>query len=228
MTMRTAILTASLLLSSLASAAEPDVATPVPNPPVRNDYLFPGGGNVSLTGATGLPFAASGEVSVGIGSRFAAGAIIAAGPFPGGVVFGVNPRVDVVHVGAMRLVVDSPLLWYPALNGSDNWVLWRPMARIQGTTGRVGLYVSAGALFAKMVGASPAQGPIIPYGGSGLPSGVQQGSVWNTWGTGATFALSSRTSIFWEGFVIANGFQLAGQDWFRLPANSLLGLTTTL
>ena len=216
---------ASATIASTALAAEPDA--PAAARPY-DDYLFPGGGHVSATAATGLPYAALGEVSVGIGDRFAAGAVVAGGPFLGGFATGVYPRVDVVHAGPMRLVLEAPFVWYPGLQNDDNWIVLRPMARIEGDAGRVRVHASVGAMWATMVGAAPAKGPITPYGGAGLPSGVQQGSVWNTAGGGLAVATSGRTSVFAEGFLIMDGVDLAGPEWFALPLGAFVGVTTTL
>ena len=179
----------SMFVPSVARAED----APPSTDPARADYLFPGHGNVGASLATGAPFAALGELSVGIGDRFAAGAIVGAGPFSGGVVTGVRPRVDALHVGPMRLVCEMPVLWYPGLQGADNWMLVKPQARIEGSAGVLRLHVSAGALGAKMIG-EPDGKPIRPYGGSGasLPSGVQEGRLWNTFGAGAALALSIR------------------------------------
>lgn len=81
-----------------------------PSEPARADYLFPGHGNLGASVATGAPFAAIGELSVGLGDRFAAGAIVGAGPFKGGVVAGLRPRGDIIHVGPLRLGAEMPVL----------------------------------------------------------------------------------------------------------------------
>jgi hypothetical protein len=216
----------SVAAPSTAQATEPDV----PPAPARadDDFLFPGNGDVSITAATGLPFAALGEVSVGLGDRFAVGALVAGGPFIGGFALGANPRIDALHLGPMRLVLEVPVIWYPGLEGNDNWMVVRPMARIEGKAGRLRVHGSVGAMAAKMIGASAVSGPITPYGGQGLPSGVQQGSVWNTAGGGAAVALSSRASFFAEGFLILRGVNLAGPEWFRLPLGAFAGISTTL
>jgi hypothetical protein len=225
--MRTLKLTMALLLvASVAHAAEPDTVTAAPH--AYNDYLFPGTGNVSVTAATGLPFAALGEVSVGIGDRLAVGGLVAGGPFVGGFATGIYPRVDMVHAGPMRLVLESPVIWYPGLEGNDNWMVVRPMARIEGSSGRVHVHGSVGAMWAQMIGASPVSGPIAPYGGSGLPSGVQRGALWNTAGGGLAVAMSPRTSVFAEGFLIMHGLELAGPEWFNLPGGVFVGVSSTL
>jgi hypothetical protein len=211
----------------IAASAHAETPANVTAKAEYNDFLFPHAGEVSLTGSTGIPFAALGEIGVGITDRIAVGALAAGGPFAGGVVFGIYPRFDVVHVGPMRLVLESAALWYPALNGADNWFLVRPMMRVEGHTGRVRIHGSAGAIVAKMAG-EPVQGPIAPYGGNGLPSGVQQGAAWNTWGGGIAVALSKRTSVFAEGFVLCRGFELAGTEWFQVPFDSFVGVSTTL
>jgi hypothetical protein len=193
-----------------------------------NDFLFPGNGKLSLTGATGLPYAALGEVSVGIGDRLAVGGIVAGGPFLGGFATGVYPRVDAAHLGPFRIVLEMPVVWYPDLQNTDNWVVVRPDVRIEAKAGAFRVHASVGALAAKMIGASPVSGPITPYGGAGLPAGVQQGAVWNTAGTGVALSVSQTTSVFAEGFVILRGVELAGPEWFALPCGVFLGVTTRL
>jgi hypothetical protein len=207
-----------------AEDAAPQAATARP----YNDFLFPGSGNVSVTASTGVPYTALGEVSVGIGDRFAVGGLVTGGPFLGGVAVGINPRVDAVRFGPMRLVLEAPVVWYPDVQNTDNWVLIHPDARIEGKAGRFRVHGSVGALYAKMVGAQPVAGPVAPYGGAGLPSGVQQGALWNTTGAGVAFAMSPSTSVFAEGFVMTQGLQAAGTGWFALPGAAFVGLTTTL
>ena len=219
-----AIAVASMFASLVARAEDLP-----PKEPARADYLFPGHGNVGASLATGAPFAAIGELSIGAGDRFAAGALVGAGPFSGGVVAGVRPRVDALHVGPMRLVLEMPVLWYPGINGAENWMLAKPQVRIEGTTGAFRAHVSAGILGAKMIG-EPDGRPARPYGGTGagLPSGVQEGMLWNTFGAGAALALSSRTSVFLEGSVLMKGLSIAGPEWFRIPLNVALGVSTVL
>jgi len=193
-----------------------------------NDFLFPGNGKVSLTATTGLLFAALGEVSVGVGDRFAAGVLVTGGPFLGGLATGIYPRVDAVHFGPMRLVLEAPVIWYPNLDNTDNWVVARPDVRLEGKAGRFRVHASVGAMWAKMIGAPAVQGPIAAYGGGGLPSGVQHGAVWDTAGCGVAFAFSPRASVFAEGFLILRGVDLAGPEWFDFPLGAFFGVTTTL
>ncbi|HEY1691651.1 MAG TPA: hypothetical protein VGG39_05800 [Polyangiaceae bacterium] len=221
-----AVLVAAVAFPSTARADED--AAPQAASRADNDFLFPGDGKVSLTGSTGLPYAALGEVSVGVGDRLAVGGLVAGGPFLGGFATGVYPRLDVAHFGPMRLVLEAPVVWYPDLQNTDNWIVARPDVRIEGRTGHVRIHASAGAMYAKMIGATPVQGPVAAYGGNGLPSGVQQGTVWNTAGAGVALALSPRTSVFAEGFLILHGVELAGPEWFALPCGSFLGVSTTL
>jgi hypothetical protein len=220
-----AVVATALFTSSTVGAAE---AAEAEAP--RADYLFPGGGNVGASIATGAPFAAIGEISVGVGDRFAAGALVGAGPFSGGVVAGVRPRVDALHLGPMRLVLEAPVLWYPGLNGADNWMLAKPQARFEGTAGAFRAHASIGVLGAKMIGGERDGRPIRPYGGTGagLPSGVQEGMFWNTFGAGAALALSARTALFLDASVLMNGLSVAGPEWFRVPFAVALGVSTVL
>lgn len=111
--MRSTFLTVVLFLTTVgpsftkvAHAGEGDAAN-APRP-ADNDFLFPGNGKVSLTATTGLPFAALGEVSLGVSDRFAAGGVIAGGPFLGGVATGIHLRLDALRGGPMRLLLEGP------------------------------------------------------------------------------------------------------------------------
>jgi hypothetical protein len=193
-----------------------------------NDFLFPGDGKLSLTGTTGLPYAALGEVSIGIGDRLAVGVLVAGGPFLGGMATGVYPRFDAAHFGPVRIVFEAPVIWYPDLQNTDNWVLARPDVRIEAKAGAFRVHGSLGAMAAKMIGAAPVAGPIAAYGGAGLPAGVQEGAVWNTAGAGVALSVSPATSVFAEGFLILHGVELAGPEWFELPCVVFLGVATGL
>src|ERR1700733_11631615 len=95
--------TMTFLLLSFGPVHTAPASEEAAKPASYSDYLFPGSGRVSATASTGLPFAALGEISVGIGDRVAAGAFVAGGPFVGGMAVGLYPRVDALHVGPMRL-----------------------------------------------------------------------------------------------------------------------------
>lgn len=218
---RTRFLTLPLVLLTLLSPFAKSARA-------ESDFLFPGNGKAALTATTGLPFAALGEVSLGVGEHFAAGVLVAGGPFLGGLATGFRPRVDALHFGPMRLVLEAPVVWYPALENTDNWIVARPDVRLEGKAGRFRIHASAGAMWAKMIGAPAVQGPIAAYGGGGLPSGVQHGAVWNTAGGGIAFALSPRASVFAEGFLILRGVKLAGPEWFAFPLGAFFGVATTL
>src|SRR5688572_5933359 len=74
-------------------------------PAVRrvHDPSFPGGGHLSTSLATGVPFPALGEVALGIGDRFAVGVIGGATPkVPG---FGIRPRLALFDTGRVRGIV---------------------------------------------------------------------------------------------------------------------------
>jgi len=226
--MKLSIIFSLLLATSAAAAQTRNVDASKPEETKLADYYFPGNGKIAVTASTGFPFMAGGEVALGLGSRVAVGARAAGGPFPGSIVFSAAPRFDVVHLGPMRVIIDTPMLWYPGITTGDNWFIWRPSLRIEGVAGRVRVHGSVGAIVAWMAG-SGSSGPIAPYGGGdGLPSGVQQGSAWNEWAAGVAVALSARTSIFLDAFAITRGFEPAGAEWFHLPAGGNFGITTTL
>ena len=84
--MRFTVIATILLVTSVASADEAKEQATKRTPTDFNDYLFPKTGRVSATVATGAPFAAIGELSVGVANRFAVGAMVGEGfarPFTG-------------------------------------------------------------------------------------------------------------------------------------------------
>jgi hypothetical protein len=97
--MRSAAVAAALLFVTTTARAEDDRCARDARGTAGGRYLFPGDGRIGATLATGAPFAAIGEISIGAGDRFAAGALVGAGPFSGGIVTGVRPRVDALHLG---------------------------------------------------------------------------------------------------------------------------------
>jgi hypothetical protein len=116
------------------------------------------------------------------------------------------------------------------MNGGENWLLAKPQLRIEASPTPCACTAASGLLGAKMVGADRVDGPIAPYGGNGagLPSGVQEGMIWNTFGGGAAVSLSARTSVFLESSVLMNGLEVAGPEWFRIPFSVTLGVSTVL
>src|SRR5688500_1996220 len=91
------------------------------------DYLFPRAGRLGVTLATGIPYVAITDVTLGLGPYAALGAVFGITPRVIGV--GARPRMS-VPLGAAatartRIYAIAPLLYYPETSQHD-WVLARP------------------------------------------------------------------------------------------------------
>lgn len=188
-----------------------------------HDPAFPGGGHVSTSLATGVPFPALGEVALGIGDRFAIGVIGGATPkVPG---FGIRPRLALFDTGRVRGIVAAPSLYYPFTDdaGGNPWVLtrpsfvvehrWRSGVRLGGGMGFV-----AAASTAYFAGDKKAPG----YGEQGFESGL-----WNTVNVTFSAPVSRTASVFAEGALVMRGIRLAGDEWVGgVPFTVALGVAT--
>ncbi len=204
-------------------AAEVTPAAEEPRPRLH-DALFPGGGHVSMSVASGLPFVAIGEIAIGIGDTFAIGALGGATPdVPG---FGIRPRVSLFDTGVVRGVVVAPSLYYPSTaEGGSPWLLTRPAFVVEhqwkrGTRLGGGIGMVAASSFAELAGHKRRS----TYTTKELEAGV-----WET--VNATFAtpLGERTSFFVETALVFHGARLAGEEWVGvLPFMLAWGVTSDL
>lgn len=190
----------------------------------RHDPLFPGHGGISTSLATGVPFLAMGELSVGIGDRFALGAIGGATPnVPG---FGIRPRAVVLEIGSWRGVLATPVLYYPftsARSGSA-WFLTRPSLVVEhrfesGVRVGAGAGIVAAASLDRLTGRDRAPG----Y------TGGMDSAVWNTFNASISLPVGESTSVFADGALVMNGLRIAGDDWVGGPPFTVsLGVATNL
>lgn len=207
-----------------AEVGAPDRPNAAPPPVRRADPLFPGHGRISTSLATGVPFLAMGELSVGIGDRFALGAIGGATPnVPG---FGIRPRAVVLEIGSWRGVLATPVLYYPftsARSGSA-WFLTRPSLVVEhrfenGVRVGAGAGIVAAASLDRLTGRDRAPG----Y------TGGMDSAVWNTFNANVSLPVGESTSVFADGALVMNGLRLAGDDWVGGPPFTIsLGVATNL
>lgn len=191
--------------------------------PGHQTLCIPGGGRVSTSVATGVPFLAMGELAVGVGERFAIGALGGATPnVPG---FGVRPRAALIDTGALRLVISVPSLYYPFTNDASGspWVLTRPSAVLEGRFAS-GLRIGGGLGVVAAASTDRLRG--VRRGGYG---GAFDAGVWNTVHLTVSGPVSSRAALFAEGALVLSGLRLAGDDWVGgPPVIASVGVTTDL
>lgn len=201
-----------------------DRAATAPLPRRHHDALFPGHGRVSTGLATGVPFLAMGELSVGIGDRFALGAIGGATPnVPG---FGIRPRAVVIEIGSWRSVVAAPVLYYPFTSSRSGsaWFLTRPSVIVEHQFAN-GVRVGGGAGIVAAASLDRLTGRDRPAG----YSGGMDSAIWNTFNANVSVPVSASTSFFADAALVMNGIRVASDDWVGGPPFIVsLGVTTNL
>ena len=198
---------------------------PAATPPARaHDHLFPGHGRISTSLATGVPFLAMGELSVGMSDRFALGAIGGATPnVPG---FGIRPRAVVVEVGSWRGVVAAPVLYYPFTSNRSGsaWFLTRPSVVVEHQFAN-GVRVGGGAGIVAAASLDRIVGRERPAG----YTGGMDSAVWNTFNATVAVPIGASTSLFADAALIMKGVRVAGDDWVGGPPFIVsLGVATNL
>lgn len=190
--------------------------------PRLHDALFPGGGHLGMTVASGLPFVAIGELALGIGDRVAIGAIGGATPdVPG---FGLRPRVSVFDTGTVRGVLVAPSLYYPTTAGGGSpWLLTRPAFVVEH---RWASGVRLGGGVGMVAASSIAELAGEPRRSTYAAKEIQAG-LWQTLNVTLSVPVASKTSLFAESALIFHGARLAGDEWVGvLPFMVAGGITT--
>jgi hypothetical protein len=212
-------------------AAQPAAPRPEPAAPSR-DPFFPGAGHVSLSLASGVPFAAIGEVAVGTSDAFALSAIAGVADTFHESAVGGSARVAVVRSGGFELVLSLPVLYYPpaAVRGDDPWVLTNPSLVGAYQWGRASVYGGAGGLFTACVGDLA-----VAFGGKpekeSRPSSIPMvNGAWNTFHLGGAFALTPRVGLFLQTTFVMSGLELAQSYGEKVgpPVVALLGARVVL
>jgi hypothetical protein len=197
------------------------------------DRFFPGAGHVSIGAASGVPFAAIGEISIGVADEFTVGVL-------GGVAdtmneAGVGGRFQgaIWRTHNFEMVVTMPVLYYPPSKkrGGESWILANPAVLFQGRLpwrdvrvygGLGGLAASCtDSLFASF-GARPSRPHLEPEPATAMVDGI-----WNTVHFGGSVPTTKRTSLFLDGSVILSGFTVS-QSYARtvgVPAVAELGFS---
>jgi len=185
-------------------------------PPSRVvDALFPGNGRFGATLSSGVPYLAIGELAYEFGDRFALGLLGGVTPSTYGV--GLRLRGVIADWGRSRLVLGTPLLYYPATHSSNGepWVLALPTLRLAwAASARVSLHLDAGAALATCTGSLAAL-----FGGTHDHDGEEgfMGGVWNVVGGGVAWQVNPSTVLFLDALLVSRGFQVANTGWIGGP-----------
>jgi len=214
---------ASLLLASsllaAAPAADPELTSVVEASPSRPthlaDSLFPERGRLAATFSSGVPYLAIAEVAYGFSDRFALGVL--GGVTPSTYGFGVRVRGVVGDWGRAKLVLGTPLLYYPATHSSNGepWVLALPTLRLDlAASSRVHFHLEAGAALAACTGS------LAALFGAEHPDedgGGFMGGAWSVVGGGVAWQAGEKTVLFLDALLVSRGFQVANTGWIGGP-----------
>jgi hypothetical protein len=205
------------------------------------DYLFPQAGHLGGTLATGVPYVAIADATMGFGSYAALGGLVGLTPRVLGL--GVRPRLA-LPLGApasatFRIYAIAPLLYYPKTSVAP-WVLARPTLALENrATEALRLAIGGGALWASSVGAL--QGEDVPLSYE-KPSEAeiaarraqrQQRSgalLFWTLSASAALQLSAHDAAFLEVTTVMEDAGFAGPRWTNFggpPVTFALGVTHT-
>ena len=214
---------ASLLLiaSVVATAPEADAeltSVVEASPSSRThlaDSLFPERGRLAATFSSGVPYLAIGEVAYGFSDRFALGVMGGVTPSTYGI--GVRVRGVVADWGRAKLVLGTPLLYYPATHSSNGepWVLALPTLRLDlAASSRVHFHVEAGAALATCTGSLAAL-----FGGKHSDDDGEgfMGGAWSVVGGGVAWQTGEKTVLFLDALLVSRGFRVANTGWIGGP-----------
>ena len=211
----------AILIASSPSLASIDDGAPL----AASDYLFPSGGGLTATVASGLPFLGIAEVAYGLTDRFSLGALVGATPdlpgVDGTLAIGLRPRVVLLERGPWRANLIVSILAYPAVKGfgrREPWMLTRPTLIAERALAS-GIRLNAGM---GLIGAA-CLSSILSLG----QERDMDGGLWNTASVGASLPLSPRVNAFADASVILHGVKVA-HDWLGgAPLVAYAGVVTS-
>lgn len=180
-----------LLLLGVIVAASSHVHAAAPDP------LLPGSGELSASLATGIPFVAISELSLGVGDSFAIGLVAGLTPVVEGA--GIRLRGVVLRHARWSLLFDMPTLYYPDTETRKAWFLTRPSLIADYRIGERA-HVQAGVgMIATMAAANE-----WPHMFDGVFQTVRAGCI---------VPITDQLAFFADAGLVLDGFALAGKEW---------------
>ncbi len=221
----------AILAAAPGSAEEAEIARTVdPSSSQSNDALFAPAGHLAGTVASGIPYVGIVELAYGVTSGFTVGVIAGVTPDTEGI--GLRLRGVVAKKGNDRIVLTSPILYYPgtASSGGDQWLLVMPSLlaehRFEG-----GLAVHVGLGFAAAE-CTDSIGSFFRTGSFGREKDDDQkmgfmGDVWATATVGAGLPVGRATALFGDVTLVTQGLAL-GHHWVGIvPVIGEFGIKQT-
>jgi hypothetical protein len=205
----------------------------------EEDYLFPRFGQPAAALATGLPYVAITDATIGLGRYAALGALVGVTPRVLGL--GLRPRFALPLSSALRVYAIAPLLLYPPTILNPPWVLARPTLALEGrATEALRVALGGGALWASSL--LSRQGDEVPLSyeapsASEIAARRARGEEVNSqvlfWTLTASAALqiTANDTVFLEVTTVMEDTHLAGHRWTDFggpPITFALGITHLL
>lgn len=205
------------------------LAPPRAQAAAKSDSWLPGSNEVSATVATGIPFLITGELSLGVTDHAAIGVLGGATPTVSG--FGARPRGAVPFGDRVRLLLSTPVIYYPRHSDGPAWWLMRPSAALEwrpSDSWRVG--AGGGAV-------GIATHDILFGGDAGDTTSSAYGrqfhnrrtDLWWTLNALASLAVSEKSQIFADFTCVFRDYAPVKRDWIgKVPLFFFVGVSTQL
>lgn len=183
------------------------------------DPQFPSPGRPGLLVATGAPYVAVAEVSLGVARNFAVGVITGIAPRDRAI--GVRPRAAIDLVDGLRLIIELPFFAYPRRQDatSEPWLFLRARAVIEARfPTRAAVRVGASVMYADCTEMFFRRGV--------MNDSDFRGGVFHSIEVGATIPIARRAEFFVEAGTVHQRFRLVERGaWFgELPFLLVLGV----
>jgi hypothetical protein len=192
--------------------AAPSSAPATAQPPAQPaDPFLPGAGHVALSLASGIPFAAVGEVAVGTTDWMAVSAIAGIADTGGVSAFGGSLHVAAFRRGRYELMLSVPVLYYPpaAVHDDIPWLLTNPSLVFAYRWDRASVYGGAGALFTTCVGGLAATFGGPPVHDTQPLTHPMVNGAWDTLHLGGAYGLTPRVGLFAQTSLMLSGVEIA-------------------
>jgi hypothetical protein len=206
-----------------APQASPGPAAPQASPVA--DPFFPGRGHVTASLASGIPFAAIGEVTVGTSDAFSLSAIAGVTDTNRQTAFGGSLHAGVFRSGGFAVVLSLPVLYYPPnpIHDDEPWLLTNPSLVLSYRWDRASVYGGAGGLFTTCIDGLAETFGGAPERETTKPTHPMVNGAWNTFNAGGSFALTRHVGFFVQATVMMSGIEI-GQTYAERVGPPVLAL----
>jgi hypothetical protein len=228
-----AALAIALMLAASTASAEVARRDGSPSDDASSaDAAFPALLRPGVAVATGVPYVAITDLTLGLGPHAALGVLAGLTPRVAG--FGLHPRFAIDVAADWRAIARLPVLYYPETNDAEEWALTRPSLVIERRLGpqALRLYAGGGVLWAscldELFGGGHAH---FPEAGHPATDESPMTVLFWTANAGAALPLTRRLDAFVDLATVMDGLALAGPQWTDFggpPLITVLGVAARL